>query len=39
MNIEEMRALCTDEAIQMTAHVLKRCRERGITIDILLIVY
>lgn len=35
MNIEEMRILCTDETIQMTEHVHKRCRERNITLDII----
>ena len=33
MNIEDLRKLCNDENIQMTAHVLKRCRERKITLD------
>ncbi len=33
MNINKMRILCTDETIQMTAHVHKRCRERNITMD------
>lgn len=33
MNINELRILCTDETIQMTEHVLKRCRERNITLS------
>ncbi len=33
MNIKDLRSLCTDENIQMTAHVLKRCRERNITLN------
>ncbi len=33
MNINKMRILCTDETIQMTEHVHRRCRERHITLD------
>ena len=33
MNIEELRKLCTEDTIQMTDHCLKRCRERGIKLD------
>ncbi len=30
LHIEELRKLCTDDAIIMTAHVIKRCKERNI---------
>ena len=33
MNIIDLRELCNDDTIQITAHVLKRCRERKITLD------
>lgn len=33
MNIEDLRKLCNDNTIQITTHVLKRCRERNITLD------
>lgn len=33
MNILDLRKLCNDNTIQVTAHVLKRCRERKITLD------
>ena len=29
LHIEELRKLCTDDAIIMTAHVIKRCKERN----------
>ena len=29
-DIETIRALCTDESILMTQHVVRRCQERGI---------
>ncbi|MEE0061529.1 MAG: DUF4258 domain-containing protein [Acutalibacteraceae bacterium] len=33
MTIEDLRILCKDETIQMTSHVLKRCRERNIKLN------
>lgn len=33
MNIEDLRKLCSDDTIQMTAHAIKRCRERNIMLD------
>lgn len=33
MTIEELRKLCSDDTIQISGHCLKRCRERGITLD------
>lgn len=33
MNIEDIRILCNDERIQMTLHVLQRCRERNIKLQ------
>ena len=30
LKIEELRKLCNDETIQMTSHVIQRCRERRI---------
>ena len=30
LKIEDLRMLCNDNTIQMTSHVLQRCRERGI---------
>lgn len=31
--IEELRKLCADDTIIMTAHVIKRCKERNIDSD------
>ena len=31
--IEDLRKLCTDETIIMTAHVIKQCKERDIDSD------
>lgn len=33
LRIEELRELCTEETIIMTAHVIKRCKERNIDSD------
>lgn len=33
LKITDLRKLCTDETIVMTAHVIKRCDERGIDSD------
>lgn len=33
LDIQEVRALCRDETIMMTQHVVKRCQERGISYD------
>ena len=30
LQVEELRKLCTDDSIIMTAHVIKRCKERNI---------
>lgn len=37
MTIQDLRKLCNDDTIQITAHVLKRCHERGITLDKIMI--
>lgn len=33
LSIDDLRRLCTNNAIIMTAHVIKRCRERNIDSD------
>lgn len=33
LQIEDIHKLCTDDAIIMTAHVIKRCKERKINSD------
>ena len=33
LQIEELRKLCTDDTVIMTAHVIKRCKERNIDSD------
>ena len=33
LHINELRKLCTDDTIIMTAHVIKRCKERNIDSD------
>lgn len=33
LQINELRKLCTDDTIIMTAHVIKRCKERNIDSD------
>lgn len=33
MDILDLRKLCNDDTIQVTSPVLKRCRERNITLD------
>ena len=33
LHIDELRKLCTDDTIIMTAHVIKRCKERNIDSD------
>ena len=33
LQIEDLRKLCTDDTIVMTAHVIKRCKERNIDAD------
>lgn len=30
LQVEDLRKLCTDDTIIMTAHVIKRCKERNI---------
>ena len=33
LHIEDLRKLCVDDAVIMTAHVIKRCKERNIDSD------
>lgn len=33
LQIDDLRRLCTDDSIIMTAHVIKRCKERNIDSD------
>lgn len=33
LQIEDLRKICTDDTIIMTAHVIKRCKERNIESD------
>lgn len=33
LQIDDLRKLCTDDTIIMTAHVIKRCKERNIDSD------
>ena len=33
LHIDELRKLCTDDTVIMTAHVIKRCKERKINSD------